>query len=105
MSLAYAVAMSALVVGALLAAWLPRSGAAVTAAGCVLLVVVGVDAAAGGARPVLELGGWIGLGDSALRADGLAGIFLALTGLTGAGVALASRRLRPRDGHSRASAA
>jgi hydrogenase-4 component B len=89
MTLVYASAMSALVVGAVLAAWLPRWGALCSAAGCVLLVVVGVDAAAGGARPVLELGGWIGLGDSALRADGLAGIFLALTGLTGAAVALA----------------
>ncbi|HEY1714615.1 MAG TPA: proton-conducting transporter membrane subunit [Solirubrobacteraceae bacterium] len=90
MTLVYAIAMSAVLVGAPLAAWLPRSGALCSAAGCVLLVVVGVDAAAGGARPVLELGGWIGLGDSALRADGLAGIFLALTGLTGAAVALAS---------------
>jgi hydrogenase-4 component B len=89
MTVAYAVAMSALVIGAVAALWQPRLGALCSAAGCVLLVVVGVDAALGGARPVLELGGWIGLGDSALRADGLAGIFLALTGLTGAGVSFA----------------
>lgn len=89
MTLVYAVAMSALVIGAVAALWLPRPAALCSAAGCVLLVVVGVDAALGGARPVLELGGWIGLGDSALRADGLAGIFLALTGLTGAGVSFA----------------
>jgi hydrogenase-4 component B len=90
MTLVFAIAMGLLVVGAGLGAWRPRAGAVITAAGCVLLAVVGVSAAAGGARPVLELGGWIGLGDSALRADGVAGIFLALTGLTGAAVALAS---------------
>lgn len=90
MTLVFAIAMGALVIGPLAAAWRPRAGALASAAGCVLLVVVGVDAAAGGARPVLELGGWIGLGHSALRADGVAGIFMALTGLTGAAVALAS---------------
>jgi formate hydrogenlyase subunit 3/multisubunit Na+/H+ antiporter MnhD subunit len=56
-------------------------------------VVVGLTAALGGARPVLQLGGWLGFGDSALRADGLAGIFLALTGLTGAAVSLAYAEL------------
>ena len=90
MTLPFAIAMGALVVGAFVAAWWPRAGALTSAAGSILLVVVGIDAAAGGARPILELGGWIGLGDSALRADGLAGIFLALTGLTGAAVALAT---------------
>jgi len=89
MTVVYAIAMSALVLGIGMALWVPRIGALSTAAGCVLLVVVGIDAAVGGARPVLELGTWIGMGDSALRADGLAGIFLALTGLTGAGVAFA----------------
>ncbi|MGH2892903.1 MAG: proton-conducting transporter membrane subunit, partial [Solirubrobacteraceae bacterium] len=81
--------MSALIVGAVASLWRPRGGALCSAAGCVLLVIVGVDAAVGGTRPILELGGWIGLGDSALRADGLAGIFLALTGLTGGAVAFA----------------
>ena len=62
----------------------------------VLLVIVGVAAAIGGAHPVLELGGWLGFGHSALRADGLAGIFFALTGITaarrGAGLSRAARR-------------
>ncbi|MGH2916238.1 MAG: proton-conducting transporter membrane subunit [Solirubrobacteraceae bacterium] len=89
MTIVYALAMALLVIGAVAALWLPRSGALGSAAGCVLLAIVGVDAAIGGARPVLELGGWIGLGDSALRADGLAGIFLALAGITGAAVSLA----------------
>jgi hydrogenase-4 component B len=89
MTVVYAVAMSALVIGAVAALWQPRLGALTSAAGCVLLIIVGIDAAVGGARPVLELGGWLGFGTSALRADGVAGIFLALTGLTGAGVAFA----------------
>ena len=42
-----------------------------------------------GARPLLNLGHWLGFGHSALRADGLAGIFLALTGVAGAAVSLA----------------
>ncbi len=70
-----------------------RLAALCSAAGCVLLVIVGLSAALGGARPVLELGGWLGFGHSALRADGLAGIFLALTGLTGAAVSLAYAEL------------
>jgi hydrogenase-4 component B len=89
MTVIYAAAMSALVVGAAAALWQPRLGALCSAAGCVLLIIVGIDAAVGGARPVLELGGWLGFGSSALRADGVAGIFLALTGLTGAGVSFA----------------
>ena len=44
-----------------------------------------------------DLGGWLGFGDSALRADGLAGIFLALTGATGAAVSLAGVE-RPAGG-------
>ena len=38
---------------------------------------------------MLQLGSWLGFGSSALRADGLAGIFLALTGVTGAAASLA----------------
>ena len=63
-----------------------------------LLVIVGVDAALGGARPVLDLGGWLGFGSSALRADGLAGIFLALTGLAGAATSIAYAELPPGRG-------
>jgi formate hydrogenlyase subunit 3/multisubunit Na+/H+ antiporter MnhD subunit len=70
-----------------------RVAALCSAIGCVLLVIVGLSAALGGAHPVLQLGGWLGFGQSALRADGLAGIFLALTGLTGAAVSLAYAEL------------
>jgi len=89
MTLVFAVAMGALVLAVPLTVLGARAAAACSALGCVLLVIVGIDAAVGGARPVLELGGWIGFGASALRADGLAGIFLALTGVTGAAVSLA----------------
>ncbi|HTU79207.1 MAG TPA: proton-conducting transporter membrane subunit [Solirubrobacteraceae bacterium] len=66
-----------------------RPAALCSAVGCVLLVIVGLTATLGGARPILDLGGWLGFGASALRADGLAGIFLTLTGLTGAAVSFA----------------
>jgi hydrogenase-4 component B len=66
----------------------PRLGGASAAAGSVLLVIVGMSAGLGGSEPVVGLGSWLGFGHSALRADGLAGIFLALTGLTGAAVSL-----------------
>jgi hydrogenase-4 component B len=74
---------------------LRRAAALCSAVGCVLLVIVGLDAALGGAHPVLALGSWLGFGDSVLRADGLAGIFLALTGLTGGAVSLAYAELPP----------
>jgi hydrogenase-4 component B len=88
-TLVFAIAMGALA-GATLISWLSaRGGSMVSALGGVLLLVVGVDAAVGGSRPTLDLGGWLGFGHSALLADGLAGIFLALTGLTGAAVSVA----------------
>ncbi len=94
MTLVFALAMGALALAPLLALLgdrrsLCRLAPLCSAVGCVLLVVVGLTAALDGARPVLELGGWLGFGQSALRADGLAGIFLTLTGLTGAAVSLA----------------
>jgi len=75
-----------------------RGPAFVSAAGCVLLVIVGLDAAIGGAHPVLNLGHWLGFGHSALNADGLAGIFLALTGVCGAATSLAFAEARPGAG-------
>lgn len=94
MTLLFAIAMGALALAPLLALLVAarssdRLAALCSAVGCVLLVIVGLSAALGGARPVLQLGTWLGFGQSALRADGLAGIFLALTGLTGGAVSLA----------------
>jgi hydrogenase-4 component B len=94
MTVLFAVAMGALALAPLLALLvdvrsIDRLAAICSALGCVLLVIVGLTAALGGTHPVLNLGHWLGFGHSALRADGLAGIFLALTGLTGAAVSLA----------------
>ena len=94
----YAIAM-ALLAGAVPVAWLgpsawrERLGSYCSAVGCLLLVIVGLAAALGSTEPVVNLGGWLGFGHSALRADGLAGIFLALTGITGAAVSLSYAEL------------
>jgi hydrogenase-4 component B len=100
MTLTFAIAMGALALAPLIALLvrapaLRRAPALCSAIGCVLLVIVGVGAALGGSEPVLSLGHWLGFGQSALRADRLAGIFLALTGLTGAAVSLAYAELPP----------
>jgi len=100
MTLTYQIAMGALALAPALALIarapaLRRIAALCSAVGCVLLVIVGLDAALGGAEPVVNLGGWLGFGHSALHADGLAGIFLALTGLTGGAVAFAYAELPP----------
>ena len=98
MSVLYAVAMGALAL-AIPVTWLAppvmreRAGSCCSTVGCVLLVIVGLAAALGSSEPVVNLGGWIGFGHDALRADGLAGIFLALTGITGAAVSLAYAEL------------
>jgi hydrogenase-4 component B len=57
--------------------------------GALLLAAVGLAAAAGSAHPSLELGSWLGYGAAHLRVDGLSGVFLALTGITGAAVSAA----------------
>ena len=88
MSAVYAIAMAGFVAAVLISFASARIGAAVATAAGVLLAIVGIDAALGGATPVVGLGSWLGFGTSALRADGLAGIFLALTGITGAAVSL-----------------
>ncbi len=98
MSVLYAIAMGALALAVPLAwlgppRWRERLGASSSALGCVLLVIVGIAAAIGSSEPVVNLGAWLGFGHSALRADGLAGIFLALTGVTGAAVSLAYAEL------------
>lgn len=95
MTLVFAVAMGAMALAPLVAIRFGRAAAIVTAAGCVLLVVVGLSSTLGDFRPVLGLGSWLGFGHSALRADGLGGIFLALTGIAGAASALAYAELPP----------
>lgn len=90
MSTVLGAAMIALLAGPALCALATRVGAPVTLIGCVLLTVTGFAALLGAAQPAISLGGWLGFGNSALRADGLGGIFLALGGVCGAAVALAS---------------
>ncbi|MFN8205683.1 MAG: proton-conducting transporter membrane subunit [Solirubrobacteraceae bacterium] len=95
MTVLYAVAMGGLVVACLLAIVRARVAAVACALSCLGLAVVGIVAALDGPRPELALGSWLGFGASSLRADGLAGIFLALAGLTGAGTSLAYAELPP----------
>jgi hydrogenase-4 component B len=97
-SVLYAVAMGALALAVPLAwlgppSWRGRLGSSASTIGCTLLIIVGIAAAVRGTEPVVNLGAWLGFGHSALRADGLAGIFLALTGVTGAAVSLAYTEL------------
>ncbi len=89
MTVVYVLAMVALVLAAFTAVRWERAAATIAVAGCGALTAVGLVAALGGAQPVLELGSWLGFGSSALRADGMAGIFLALTGVTGMAASLA----------------
>jgi hydrogenase-4 component B len=97
-SAVYAIAMAALALAPPVALLVnrpvgQRASALCSASGAVLLVIVGLAAAVGHVTPVIGLGDWLGFGHSALRVDGLAGIFLALTGITGAAVALAYAEL------------
>jgi hydrogenase-4 component B len=86
MTAVFALAVSLLIVAAPLAAFRARISGAASFAGAVLLAATGIAAAAGWARPVLDIGSWLGFGPAALRADGLAGIFFGLAGVTGAAV-------------------
>lgn len=90
MTAVFAVAIGALVLAPVTAAFSGRLAAVADLTAAVALVVVGLTAALAGAHPVLYLGSWLGFGSSALRADGLAGIFLALTGVTAAATAWAA---------------
>lgn len=89
MTVLYAVAMAAILAAGAVAIVSARASAWLCALGCVALATVGGVAAAGDTRLRLPLGGWLGFGQSALTADHLAGVFLALTGVTGAAVSLA----------------
>jgi hydrogenase-4 component B len=89
----YGAAMIALVAGAAAAGLQRRSGALLSAAGALLLAVVGFHAALGAGGATLDIGGWLGFGHSALVADRLGGLFLALAGVSGAAVSLALAEL------------
>lgn len=77
-----------LAAGVLLPRLSPRAATASAAVGCVLLAAVGFSTAAS-AHATVGIGSWLGFGPAAMVSDRLAGIFLALTGVTGAAVSLA----------------
>jgi hypothetical protein len=95
MTALFAAAMALLVVAVAVSARWSRAGSLVSSAGCAVLAAVGLAAALGTAEPTLHLGSWLGFGNTDLRADGLAGIFLALAGVTGATVSLAFAEVPP----------
>jgi formate hydrogenlyase subunit 3/multisubunit Na+/H+ antiporter MnhD subunit len=53
-----------------------------------LTAAVGVATAGGWAHASVDVGSWLGFGPASLVSDGLAGIFLAVMGVAGTGVAL-----------------
>jgi formate hydrogenlyase subunit 3/multisubunit Na+/H+ antiporter MnhD subunit len=73
-----------------------RAAALAALAGSVLLVVLGFVAGGSWASASVSLGSWLGFGDTNLRVGGLQGIFLALTGLSGAAVSLTYLEHPPR---------
>ena len=95
MNAVYTAAMLTLAVSVLLPRLDTRLGLLAAATGSALLAAVGVATAGHWASANISLGGWLGFGDAHLRADGLAGIFLALVGATGAAVSLALLERRP----------
>lgn len=86
MTVVFALAEALLLVAGPLAALRGRLSGAAALVGSLLLAATGIAAAAGWARPELDIGSWLGFGPASLRADGLAGIFLGLAGVTGAAV-------------------
>jgi len=95
MSTVYTLGMVLLAVAMLAPLIGVRVSLAASAMGSALLAVVGVGTAARWSTASIDLGGWLGFGDAHLRADGLAGIFLALTGAAGAAVSLGLLERRP----------
>jgi formate hydrogenlyase subunit 3/multisubunit Na+/H+ antiporter MnhD subunit len=95
MNAVYAAGMLLLAAAVLLPGLDSRIALLVAAAGSALLAAVGFAAAAHWASATLDLGSWLGFGPTHLRADGIAGIFLALTGSTGAAVSIALLERRP----------
>lgn len=88
MNVLLAVAYCLLAAGVLLPLLSVRAAAASAALGCVLLAVDGFSTGAAASHVVVGIGSWLGFGPAALVSDRLAGIFLALTGVTGAAVSL-----------------
>jgi hydrogenase-4 component B len=73
-----------------------RVAAGLAFAGSTLILIVGFVAAGGWHGASLDLGEWLGFGVAHLEIDRLAGIFLALTGASGAAVSLVYVEHPPR---------
>ena len=89
MNTVYATGMAILAAALLLPLLDVRLALAASTIGSILLCIVGFSSAAGWTHATVQLGSWLGFGPAALDADGLAGIFLTIVGLTGAAVSLA----------------
>jgi hydrogenase-4 component B len=89
MSAVLAVGYAGLAAAVLAAAVSARAAAHLAGAACSLVGVVGIATAAGYTHASLSVGSWLGFGQTMLVSDGLAGIFLAATGVIGAAVSLA----------------
>jgi hydrogenase-4 component B len=90
------VSLGLLAAALLLPALHTRAGALAALAGSLLLVVVGLFAAGSWGSASVGLGSWLGFGEANLRVGGLQGIFLALTGVSGAAVSLTYLEHPPR---------
>jgi hydrogenase-4 component B len=60
-----------------------RAAGAVTLAASILMVVVGIDAAGRWGSASVDLGTWLGFGNTTMRVESLAGVFFALIGVLG----------------------
>jgi len=95
MSVVLAIGYAGLVTAVLTAAFSARAAAFVAATACALVGAVGIATAAGYTHASFSIGSWLGFGQTMLVSDGLAGIFLAATGVTGAAVSLALAQGNP----------
>jgi hydrogenase-4 component B len=94
MSAVLAAALLLLLVCTGAAALWPRVASVGGALASTALVVVGISAALGDPA-TLDLGSWLGFGQSGLLVDGMAGVFLALAGVTAAATSCACAELAP----------
>ncbi len=95
MNVAYGAGMIALAAAVLLPRLHTGLALGVSAAGTGLLATVGFASAAHWTTATVQLGSWLGFGPASLLSDRLAGIFLALIGVTGTAVSLALSGRRP----------
>ncbi|HLY86493.1 MAG TPA: proton-conducting transporter membrane subunit [Gaiellaceae bacterium] len=95
MSVVLAVGYASLAAAVLAAVVSPRAAVYVTAAACGLVGAVGIASAAGYTHASFSIASWLGFGQTMLVSDGLAGIFLAATGVVGAAVSLALAQRSP----------